>query len=105
MRNKGETEIRVMIIVVLAVLLVAGIYLFRPQSLAKNWGGNTTIDLDPGVKLEEITWKDNSLWYLTRPMREGEEAEIYTFKQSSNFGLIEGTVKIVEHQKESKSSK
>lgn len=41
------------------------------QSRAKSMGGSMTLKLDPGQKLEEITWKDdNNLWYLTRPMRE-----------------------------------
>lgn len=56
-----------------------------------------TLKLEPGEKLEEITWKDdNNLWYLTRPMREDEEPETHTFKQSSEFGVFEGTVTIVE---------
>lgn len=31
------------------------------QSTTKNLGGTTTIKLKPGVKLEEITWKDDDL--------------------------------------------
>ena len=41
------------------------------QSTTRSMGGNTTINLEPNQKLELITWKeDDSLWYLTRPMRE-----------------------------------
>lgn len=43
------------------------------QAATKSFGGSMTLKLEPGLKLEEITWKDDSLWYLTRPMREGEE--------------------------------
>ena len=50
-------------------------------------------------KLEEITWKDASLWYLTRPMTEDDIAETHVFKQSSNWGVLEGTVTIVESKK------
>ena len=44
----------------------------------------------------EITWKDNSLWYLTRPMTNEDIAETHTFQQQSNFGVFEGTVTIIE---------
>ena len=67
------------------------------QSATKSFGGKMTLKLEPNQKLEEITWKDDdSLWYLTRPMTDDDVAEIHTFQQSSNFGIIEGTVTIVE---------
>lgn len=66
------------------------------QGMTKNYGGSMTIELDPNIKLEMITWKDDSLWYLTRPMTDDEEPETHTFKQSSAFGVFEGTVTIVE---------
>lgn len=64
----------------------------------KHFGSNMTIELPQGQKLEEITWKgdQNELWYLTRPMREDEEAEIHTFQQDTEFGVFEGTVTIIE---------
>ena len=62
----------------------------------KNFGGNMTIELPKGQKLEEITWKDTNLWYLTRPMRENEVAEIHTFQEKSPLGIAEGTVTIIE---------
>ena len=69
------------------------------QAATKSFGGSMTLKLEPGLKLEEITWKDDSLWYLTRPMREGEEPETHTFQQSSEFGVFEGTVTVVESEK------
>lgn len=32
------------------------------QFATRNCGGNTTLELEPNQKLEEITWKDDSLW-------------------------------------------
>ena len=55
-------------------------------------------DKMPNEKLEEITWKDDSLWYLTRPMKEDEEAETHTFRQDSEWGVFEGTVTIIERK-------
>lgn len=66
------------------------------QQAAKSYGGSTTIELPPNQKLEEITWKDDSLWYLTRPMTDDDIVETHTFQQSSSFGIFEGTVTIVE---------
>lgn len=54
-------------------------------------------ELEPGLKLEEITWKEDSLWYLTRPMREDELPETHVFEQNSEFGVFEGSVTVVEH--------
>lgn len=80
---------------------------------ARKFGGTTKIDLPVNQKLVNVTWKDNdnsppSLWILTRPMRKAGDttrsaslfddfAETYTFKEKSTFGVIEGTVIIVEH--------
>lgn len=63
---------------------------------ARSFGGTETITLEPGEKLEMITWKEDSLWYLTRPMHEDETAETYEFKQDSAYGVFEGVVKIIE---------
>ncbi len=65
---------------------------------AKNFGGKMTIKLEKGHKLVNATWKDDSLWLLTRPMREGEDAEVLTFKQESSWGVWEGEVSLVEQK-------
>ena len=78
------------------IIFIMSILLSGCQYTAKEWGGDVIVTLKPGEKLEEITWKNDSLWYLTRPMRDDEEAETHVFKQSSNFGVFEGTVTIIE---------
>lgn len=70
------------------------------QSAAKSMGGSMTLKLEPNQKLEEITWKDDSLWYLTRPMTKDDMAETHTFQQTTNFGVFEGTVTIIETKSE-----
>lgn len=84
---------------ILATLLVVGLMvtiLTGCQSATKSFGGSMTLELEPNTKLEMITWKDDSLWYCTRPMREDEVAETHTYQQQSEFGVFEGTVTIVE---------
>lgn len=83
----------------LAVFVTIAFVLFGCSGcnmMAKSYGGTTSVDLPTGQKLTEVTWKDNSLWYLTRPMREGEEAETWTFQEKSNSGIMEGKVILKE---------
>lgn len=68
------------------------------QSAARSMGGSVTLELEPNQKLEEITWKEDSLWYLTRPMRPDEKAETHTFQQSTDWGVFEGTVTVIESE-------
>lgn len=62
----------------------------------KTWGGEGTINLPQGRKLVTVTWKETQIWYLTRPMKEGDVAETYQFQEESSWGVIEGTYNIVE---------
>lgn len=66
------------------------------QSAAKNLGGDYTLKLPKNEKLVMITWKDNSLWYLTKPMADEDTAETYKFQESAEFGIMEGTVTVIE---------
>lgn len=88
------------IIGAIAIVSALGFSGCTPQKAAKSYGGSTTIELPPNQKLEEITWKDDSLWYLMRPMNEDDVAETHTFRQSSSFGIFEGTVTIIESKEE-----
>lgn len=63
---------------------------------AKQWGGKATVFLPKGEKLITATWKESNLWYLTRPMKNDEVAETYTFREESSFGMMEGTYTIRE---------
>ena len=85
---------RILILATLISLTLTGC-----QGAARSLGGNVTLSLEPNQKLEVITWKDDSLWYCTRPMREDEVAETHTYQQSSEWGVFEGTVTIVESKK------
>jgi len=51
-----------------------------------------TIELPPGQELMEFTWKDNDLFYLTRPMAPDYVPVTKTFKESSSLGVMESTV-------------
>lgn len=66
------------------------------QTMARKFGGDMTVELEPNQKLEMITWKNDALWYLTCPMTEDDVAEAHTFQADTTFGIFEGTVTIVE---------
>lgn len=68
------------------------------QDMAKEFGGSVTINLPNCEKLINATWKESDLWYLTRHYVKGEEPpnNTYTFGESSSWGILKGTVKLVE---------
>lgn len=80
--------------VILIIILV--ISLCSCQAAARNLGSDVTIELELNQKLEMITWKGSNLWYLTRPMTANDVAETHVFQESSIFGIVEGTVTIIE---------
>ena len=66
------------------------------QMSAKSWGGSFTVKLNPGMKLESCTWKENQLWMLTTKRNETEEPKIHKFIEKSTLGLLQGEVIIEE---------
>lgn len=64
---------------------------------ARTFGGNMTLDLPAGQKLESVTWKGADLWYCTRQMRPDETPETHTFKEKSVWGTYEGTITFQEY--------
>lgn len=66
------------------------------QIMTREWGGEMTIELPKGQELMMVTWKDDNLFYLTRPMAEDYVPAKKTFKESSAYGIMESTVYFVE---------
>ncbi len=92
--NKYKFSIRLMAILIITLTLNGCTENIR----ARNFGGTATETLPSGQKLVVVTWKESHLWILTRPMRTNETAEIYQFKESSSFGILNGTVNIIEQK-------
>ena len=93
---------RFTIIEVLVVLAILGIVLgmvwqfFGTKWITKKFGGTITMEIPVDKKLMNVTWKDSNIWYLVRDRKEGEKAETYQFMESSNLGVLQGTVVIKE---------
>lgn len=66
------------------------------QTVSREFGGTTTINLKPGEKLIEATWKDANIWYLTEPMDSDYIPKTKVFKESSVLGVLNGTVTFIE---------
>ena len=63
---------------------------------AKRYGGTMTVCLPANQKMVNVTWKENTLWILTRTARPGDVQDTYSFKEKSTLGILEGEVKFVE---------
>ena len=62
------------------------------QIRTHTYGGDMTINLPAGQELMMVTWKDNDLFYLTRPMSPDYVPVTKTLKENSSFGIIQSTV-------------
>lgn len=82
---------------VLFAVAAVGLSACTDNASTRMYGGTSRVDLPVGRKLVNITWKEADIWYLTRPMEEGDTATSYEFKESSNYGMMEGTIVITEH--------
>jgi hypothetical protein len=85
--------------IILTLIVFCGI--FGAIGCTENWqakkgGGTATYFVEQNQKFVNVTWKDNDLWILTRTRKEGELPEKFKFTEKSSFGLIEGTVEIIE---------
>ena len=64
---------------------------------ARAFGGTETINLEPGVRLVNMTWKGkdgSDLWVLTK--KDTTAPTTYSFKEKSNFGVWNGEVIVIE---------
>ena len=62
------------------------------QIRTRVYGGEMTINLPAGQELMMVTWKDNDLFYLTRPMASDYVPVTKVFQESSSWGVIRSTV-------------
>lgn len=86
------------ITIIIGIIALISISSCTEQVRTRQWGGEMTIDLPKGQELMEVTWKDNDLFYLTRPMAPDYVPVTKTFKESSSYGIMESTVYFVEHK-------
>jgi len=81
---------------ILSIVTVLALASCTQNQRAKAWGGSASVALPASQKLVTATWKDQELWYLTRPMRADETPETFTLNESSSWGVVEGKVTFTE---------
>lgn len=96
--SNGSNTSNIWILIIVGLFIICGMGACSNQAKTKNFGGSMDLKLEPNQKLVEITWKDDSLWYVTKPMTEDDIAENYTFQEKDAHGLLEGTVFIYEQK-------
>ncbi len=90
--NKKATFFVILISLALGLIFAA----CTENERAKHFGGTINETLPAGKKLVNVTWKDGSVWYLTRDAREGELPETWTFQEKSAYGAVQGSIIIKE---------
>lgn len=70
----------------------------NPISTVILWGGSADIKLPKGEKLVNVSWKDNNLWVLTKPMSNKDSVEVYKFIEYGNKKAIEKSFYVVEER-------
>ena len=68
------------------------------QTLVREFGGSMTVELPAGEELMEATWKDDALFYLTRPMSEDYTPTKKIFREKAPYGIMESTITFVERR-------
>lgn len=84
------------IILILTALFCIVLTSCTEQQRTREFGGQMEIRLPAGQELMEVTWKENDLFYLTRPMTPDYVPVTKTFKESSSWGVMESTVLFIE---------
>jgi hypothetical protein len=64
---------------------------------AKQFGGTMKVDLPPNTEFVSATWKNDEVWYIHRPRKQGETVDTITMQEDSKFGIVEGKVLFIEH--------
>lgn len=80
----------------LVVIMLTFMLTSCEQYITRKYGGTTTINLEKGQKLIEVTWKEGNLWYLVEPMESDYTPKTKEFIESSNYGVLEGKVIFIE---------
>mgnify|MGYP007111697241 FL=1 len=58
----------------------------------RNWGGTMTINVEPGYKVTNATFKGDEIWYFVEPMDSTYTPSQKKFVEKSMYGALEGTI-------------
>lgn len=55
-------------------------------------GGSMTINVEPGYKVTNATFKETEVWYFVEPMDSTYVPKQKKFIEKSNYGIAEGVI-------------
>lgn len=80
---------------IITIVLIAMMCSCTEQESARNYGGKASIELKEGERVQNVTWKGDDLWILTK-IDNTKAASTYTLQESSSYGIWNGQVTIIE---------
>ena len=86
------------ILIGLAIVLCIVCNSCSQQTLVRDFGGSMTVELPAGEELMEATWKEDALFYLTRPMSDDYVPTTKTFREKAPYGIMESTIIFIERK-------
>lgn len=84
------------VLVVVGALSMLAVGAVAQNTWARRWGASDTKTLPPGMTVQLASWKGNNLWILMRERTVGEAPKNWVYKEFSNWGIVEGTLVLVE---------
>ena len=78
------------------ICLIISLCACTENQRARSFGGTQRIELEPGQRLVNATWKNEDLWILIEPMPTNYTPQEKSFFENSSFGVMQGKVIFVE---------
>jgi hypothetical protein len=84
-----------LVLSVAVIMLIVSLITGCDQWATRKFGGTTSIELNNGQRLVNVTWKDSNIWVLAKDNATTPPA-LYTFQEYSMYGVLNGKVIIKE---------
>lgn len=76
----------------LLICLIALCAISCENYTTRKWGGTMTIDVEPGYKVTNATFKVDEVWYFVEPMDSAYVPKQKKLVEKSMYGALEGTI-------------
>lgn len=93
--RKVRTILFGFIAILLVLIILKVMWKTSENYRAKNWSGTVYINLGPDNEFINITWKDESIWYLIRNKTTGD----YEFIEKTPLGILPGGKIVIKGKK------
>jgi hypothetical protein len=76
----------------LLICLIALCAISCENYTTRKWGGTMTINVEPGYKVTNATFKVDEVWYFVEPMEANYTPKQKKLVEKSMYGALEGTI-------------